>query len=62
MDDDLYDVIEGDEWKLAEPDGEPAECTYRAETQAILNRQYATGTIDLEEWRRRTDELSQPRT
>jgi len=49
---------EGDEWKNAD-NGGPATRTREAE-QAHINTEYANGRMELSEWRKRTDELSEP--
>lgn len=54
-------VYQDDEWKWAEE--EPVKRTgipspTRAEMQARVDTYYGQGRIELEEWRRRTNELS----
>lgn len=46
-------VYEGDDYKRV-----PHESPSRAEMQARIDREYANGELDVEEWRRGTDHLS----
>lgn len=50
-------VYHGDEWKNA--DSKTTSRTREAK-QAWVNTEYANGRMELSEWRRRTDELSDP--
>jgi len=49
---------EGDEWKHADS-GKPTGRT-RAAEQAHINIEYANGRMELSEWQKRSDELSEP--
>lgn len=51
-------IFEGDEWKYAKaPERAPDS---RAAEQSSLNFRYAMGWITVEQWRRESDELSEP--
>lgn len=51
-------VYEGDEWKRAA--NEPVKGRTRAQEQEYVNTEFCNGRMELAEWRRRTDELSEP--
>lgn len=51
----MSEVLSGDEWKHAK---EPVRELNRAQLQAKLNADYATGKLTLEQWRKGPDHLS----
>lgn len=54
-------VYEGDEWKhKAKPEPISTKSRTRAAEQEFVNTEFCNGRITLDEWRRRTDELSEP--
>lgn len=50
-------VYDGDEWKRVEA---PEDRPTRAYEQRRINAEYCNGRMDRAEWRRRSDELSDP--
>lgn len=57
----MSEVLEGDEWKRQREPQQRIRRLTRAELQTAINRDYAEGRLELEDWRALTEELSEPK-